>query len=452
MTQYLVALAQPSSSGSGPPSGVRGLLIPMLLVFGIGYLVIYLLRRAKERRTKLESGPLSPKSPPGRKVVHSETANLAKAVTFTHADSNVPSIVFEKDIYFSQRPAPRHDQPSAFSCILPQVMTDLLLAQGVRGTFRATVNPMTLMRYANGSVSSILTGSGGDILSHAGFTQVNAAAVFAPLLVYQVLSVVTGQYYLHGIASQLSDIAAKLDILINYHHNESASKLKVYSETMKDVLGRKTIVAEDAVAVQAMQLEASVIEREYTELLLRIDEGQYSKSMTKGFFSSVPKLHELEKYLDHDMPGVYATMALLARRTRALAQLTELKVNMVLSQQDGSRVERSRAIVDKMLAFRPEDCLHDEVLHKSEAILGTASRVAKDIREEADRQSSKSHAEGISNSALKTLKEIAELNDANWSLIEDIRQRMQASSELLLVADDAGVRLLSRTEDPSERG
>jgi hypothetical protein len=53
---------------------------------------------------------------------------------------------------------------------------------------------------------------------------------------------------------------------------------------------------------------------------------------------------------------------------------------------------------------------------------------------------------------LKTLKEIAELNDANWSLIEDIRQRMQASSELLLVADDAGVRLLSRTEDPSERG
>jgi hypothetical protein len=314
------------------------------------------------------------------------------------------------------------------------------------------------MGYANGSVSSLVTDSGGRILSHAGFTQVNAAAVFAPLLVYQVLSAVTGQYYLHGIASQLSDIAAKLDKLITYHHNERAAKLKVYCETMKDYLDKKTIVAEEATLVEAMQLEISAIEQEYTDLILAIDEDRYSKSLAKSLFgfSSVPRLKKLESFMAQDTTVIYATMALFARRTKALAQLTELKVNSVLSQQDGLRVERNRTILEKVLSLRSRNGADDKVLRKSEAILTTASRVAKDIREQSSRQSSKSRAQGISDSALRELKEIAEFNDANnrdvLSLTEGIRQRMQASCELLLVADDAGARLLSRTEDPSERG
>jgi TM2 domain-containing membrane protein YozV len=54
MTQYLASLAQSSSSRSASlGTTLGGMLIPMLLIFGVAYLVMYLLRKAKEKHTML---------------------------------------------------------------------------------------------------------------------------------------------------------------------------------------------------------------------------------------------------------------------------------------------------------------------------------------------------------------------------------------------------------------
>ena len=63
MTQYLASLAQSSSASLGTTLG--GMLIPMLLIFGVAYLVMYLLKKARGRRamlSQLPSGELPQKS------------------------------------------------------------------------------------------------------------------------------------------------------------------------------------------------------------------------------------------------------------------------------------------------------------------------------------------------------------------------------------------------------
>jgi hypothetical protein len=58
VTQYLAPFAQASSSGSSSPAGVLGgMLIPMLLIFGVAYLVMHLLKKARGRRAMLSQLP-----------------------------------------------------------------------------------------------------------------------------------------------------------------------------------------------------------------------------------------------------------------------------------------------------------------------------------------------------------------------------------------------------------
>lgn len=104
---------------------------------------------------------------------------------------------------------------NAASILANAGVTSGLTAISGQGLFRATVNPAMLMTYADGTVSSIVT-EGGRFAQHAGFQSVSSAAVCAPLLAFQVASMVTGQYYFNLLSKQMNQISRSINDIKDY--------------------------------------------------------------------------------------------------------------------------------------------------------------------------------------------------------------------------------------------
>ncbi|AZR73217.1 hypothetical protein BBF96_07365 [Anoxybacter fermentans] len=128
----------------------------------------------------------------------------------------------------------------------------------LNGLYTATVNPASLIKYSNGTLGSIVRGQRGLFEAHAGFKPAGSA-VLAPILMFQVMSIITGQYYLHGINKQLNIINEKLDELIRLNHVERSAKIKACIHVLRDLSKRKTANIEDMIQLKQAMFELKVI-------------------------------------------------------------------------------------------------------------------------------------------------------------------------------------------------
>ena len=129
------------------------------------------------------------------------------------------------------------------------------------GLFQATANPATLMQLSGGGVSSAVV-NGGQITQQAGFVQAGTT-MFTPMIIFQVASVITGQYYMNNISKQLNSIQEKLDELLNLFHIERQAKLVKSFQFITEILNKQTFVIEDFVLLKMILSELTDIREEY---------------------------------------------------------------------------------------------------------------------------------------------------------------------------------------------
>lgn len=101
----------------------------------------------------------------------------------------------------------------------------MLINNGINGLYQATAPASQLMKLSSGGVGSAMIGENGKIIAQKGFVQASGAA-FTPIIVFQVLSMVTGQYYMNGITKQLNSINEKIDSVINKIESSYQGKLQ----------------------------------------------------------------------------------------------------------------------------------------------------------------------------------------------------------------------------------
>jgi len=94
------------------------------------------------------------------------------------------------------------------------------------GVYEATAPASELMKLSSGGLGSAQQAANGKIIAQKGFVNARVQA-FTPMLAFQVLSMITGQYYLQGLKKQLDQINSKLDILLN--KIDSAYEGKLFS-------------------------------------------------------------------------------------------------------------------------------------------------------------------------------------------------------------------------------
>jgi hypothetical protein len=98
--------------------------------------------------------------------------------------------------------------------------------------------------------------------SHAGFVNANAA-VFAPILIFQFASMLTGQYYFNGMTKQLTAIQQGINQILQSYHNERIAKIKTYTEKLMEYEKSDFFTLEDFVNIDKIKMELGVIRYEY---------------------------------------------------------------------------------------------------------------------------------------------------------------------------------------------
>lgn len=322
---------------------------------------------------------------------------------------------------------------------LPATVVNIGTILGTPTLFRAIVDPSTLMRFADGSFSATVRGAGGSFAASAGYKMVTPAEVFAPILVFQAASIITGQYYLHGITKQLSAIDEKIQVLINLHHNEKSSILQSHYEILMQMYDNQHYSPQDLNDLRAIYRDVNLIRHEYTNLLSSIDTSDYADEFLPILAKN--KLAELDRRVINHRTANYADMILCAERIRFAAKLLEFKCNISLCKSDPQRIYdvlRNTSEISKIL----ESISQPEWLSSASKQLEDAVASARSIWTSAILKSNED----------KALRLAHKYNDWNTRLKDEYRSFLSESSdtvkeinteigkprELLLSVDDEG--------------
>lgn len=299
------------------------------------------------------------------------------------------------------------------------------------GLYTSTVNPGTLMHYRDGTIASIIQGEGG-ITGHAGF-QSAGGAVFAPIIIFQVMSIVSGQYYLHGINKQLTSIDNKLNQLISLHEIERNAKIKMCSKILKELSKRRAANIED------------VIHEEYAEVLDRIDIKRISDSDDRFWTKS--KIEELLRMTSDANLERSLCLTILTDELLHLSKIIELYLNTGLNDNNNSRLLRICELIDEIKQWNENEFYFNKTGNeKMENYYSEVIRTAKRIYYDAWLYSSTAY-EVVEAFTDKQKELSSSLNEANKSeLLLQLSRRLIDSldnpQKVLLYCEDNKIQKL----------
>lgn len=146
--------------------------------------------------------------------------------------------------------------------------------QAPNGLFTATANPANLSKFANGTTSTMVRDASGRLVEHAGFAEVGLRASMMNPAIYlsagmQVMSAVSGTYYLKEINAQITDMDAKLEELQRFHHDTSIGRLIAARKGLSEIANREFVDITDLSAIRNYKKTADEIHEEYIYRLKR---------------------------------------------------------------------------------------------------------------------------------------------------------------------------------------
>lgn len=292
--------------------------------------------------------------------------NKLAGISFTSVDeehfkNNLPKIWLNKE---------SHDIISGtLSNIVGGVANTAIASSATNGLFKATADPNTLMKLASGGVGSAVT-DGGKIVKQAGFIQ-QGSTMFTPMAVFQIASIVTGQYYMDNIANQLNSVQEKLDELLNLFHIERQAKLIKSFKFLTEYLKKQNFVLEDFVLVKSIISELTNVREEYFLML----EESVAEIKKNNQYTSVNSLKEAKKKVtDFEKTGFIFKMktSLIADQLFHLAKLTEFHMNLCYKNPDINRINIIRDQFDIINDFNSENIS----FHKTQTLF---NEIRKDI-------------------------------------------------------------------------
>lgn len=233
---------------------------------------------------------------------------------------------------------------SGFTSAFVQVGT--ISALNPNGLFTATVNPSFLTKFTDGTLSTMIHGSNG-IARHAGFKLVSTS-VFTPIITFQVLSFVTGQYYLNNITKQLERINQKLDELIELHYIEREAKVVGAFNYMRELSESNYPLSGERDFLKNIQNELKNIHEEQDIKLRRI-----SSNKTKKSWWTKRSIENLKSQYDADRFNSHLEMKIKTKELLLVSKLVELKLNAQIN--DGEKITRSKKNVELVENVKKQD-------------------------------------------------------------------------------------------------
>ncbi|PIC72877.1 hypothetical protein CSV76_12815 [Sporosarcina sp. P17b] len=167
--------------------------------------------------------------------------------------------------------------------------------------------------------------SSGRITEHAGFADIGISASVNPTIILsagmQVMSAVSGTYYLHKIQDQITNMDAKLEELLNIHHDTNIGRLIATRKGLSEIASRDFVDATDLYAIRNYKKTADEIHEEYMYRLERLE-----RELNMEFDSNA----EGKKLIDINFT---MTIAFEANKLSLFAELIEIGTRMKIGGQ-----------------------------------------------------------------------------------------------------------------------
>ncbi len=223
-----------------------------------------------------------------------------------------------------------------------------------RGLYKATADPKTLMQLSSGGVGSAVT-EGGKITGHAGFVSAGST-IFVPLVVFQLASIATGQYYMNTITKQLNTIQQKLDEILKLFHIERQAKLKKSFQLLKDFSSRKAFEVEDFVLLKQILSELVDIREEYYLMLSNIKDDYFQEGLSH--ISSKKIAQKLSENFEKSGFFYKLNSSLTADEMYHLGKMIEFYMNLCSKDPSINRINRINEISDEIRSYKNQDFMY----------------------------------------------------------------------------------------------
>jgi len=216
--------------------------------------------------------------------------------------------------------------------VLQQVMTAEKIAKvAPNGLFTTSVNIDKLSKFKDGSYSTMVRDVHNNLIGHEGFTKVTDIVKGNPIVAIsagmQALALVSSQYYLHEINTQLEDISGKLNELLSIHHDEKIGMLLTVKERLSGIASKENVDGHDINEIRILLRDTRNVFSEYSVRLSRQQEDLKGFKANNLFEKSRIALLE-EKISDINFT---AKMAFEADQLSLQTELSEIAVRMKLN-------------------------------------------------------------------------------------------------------------------------
>ncbi|GHU42622.1 hypothetical protein FACS1894190_12170 [Spirochaetia bacterium] len=289
-----------------------------------------------------------------------ESKNIDKYENITQIDAikGKDVITFQKisikDIekYNYQEIAPDKIKGGLSNIISGGTQIATISALNSNGLFSATVSPQLLTAFADGTFSTMIH-QGGHIAAHAGFQSISAT-VFAPIAIMQLMSMVTGQYYMNGITKQLKSIDKKINQLIKFHHTEKIARLENAQEIIQQICNVQYPGIEHLTQLKTVEIEVGSIYREYSKYL---EDSKSANLKIPETYKMSSQKHLDKLFLLDDESGFSFNFYMVTTSDELLhlIPVIEFMLNVKMSQMEINRSHQIEELYHKIVQLQEED-------------------------------------------------------------------------------------------------
>lgn len=166
--------------------------------------------------------------------------------------------------------------------------------------FTNTIPITQLKQYANKTLSSMVKGDGGKIISHSGFKQVGtlSSTLANPAVALTVLTTVIIKQQFNQINQKIDDIDSKLNSVIGMMHAEKLAVLQTIDARIKTITQQENISSANIQELSQLANDAQIIFRQYSILLNQFDQSKLLK--TKGLNDAAKIAYMLKNIQNSD--------------------------------------------------------------------------------------------------------------------------------------------------------
>lgn len=324
-----------------------------------------------------------------------------------------------------------------FQGVVPLIEQKFLLSDlnkiAPEGLFKATVDVSSLSKFKDGTFTTMVRDTNNRLVANAGFQPVEYIAKVSPVALLNVgmqgAAIVSGQYYLEQINSQLTSIDKKVGELIELHHDKELSVLLNTKKRLGEIIKRESVSDVDIHEIRMLRNDVNEVFEHYK---LTFERERYSVINNQPNQWRVGK--RVNEYLTNIEPlEFYIEVGYQANKLSLQAELAEISVRMKLNATDPLLPE-----LFEQLKRNVNDSLSQNVAKKIELLFEPVHEMAeKIIRDGKDfKIFDKNQKKLLSQITDNTNKIIQQLEKNHESImLQNFIETQQSKQDVLILFD-----------------